>query len=314
MTARVALHFLVLTAVFSVAGLSAPAPVRAQAQAEGCNARARIPWTKAGEGFFAEAIVSGPSCAHAVVLFVARRPGGMPARLLSYWPVLPGNAIEIIDIGPVAGVPALAGARDAAAMTAALPQWLIERLRTQAPSEHDDLAARQAAGETRGDCGARVTMPWPGAGAGYVVEVFADGTDCNNAAFALVVRAPDGKPLHSRAMSAFAYTVYQLPKAVTTKGEMAAALRDWIRPGNDTTETLADWPVGKTEGEIIRNTTSDTAYMINTDKRLTRETWNELRAAKRPMFGFKVSPETGLDLVLMPDGRVIEAGAIWTNY
>ncbi len=33
------------------------------------------------------------------------------------------------------------------------------------------------------------TLPWTAAGRGYVIDVFSDGTDCRNAATALVIRA-----------------------------------------------------------------------------------------------------------------------------
>lgn len=308
MTRHAALYLFALTTTLAIAATSP-----GHAQAEGCNVRTRVPWAAGGEGFFAEAIVSGPSCAHAVVLFLARRPGGMPAEPRNGWPVLPGSAIELADIGPVADVPALASARDTAAMTAALPAWLVERVRTLVPAKRDNLAARRAAGETRGDCGARVTMPWPQAGAGYVIEVFADGTDCNNAAFALVVRAPDGKPLFSLAMSAFLYNAYHLFKPVTTSDEMKAALRQWVQVRGETTGRLPEWPAGKAEGEIVSGGPNALSYMIDTGKQFDRDSWNALRAAKRPSFSLKVSPETGVDIVLMPDGRVIQAAAIWNN-
>ncbi len=315
MRARLALVLALCAGLFAV-----PAPTHAQAQgrSDGCNARARIPRTAAGEGHFVEAIVSGPMCAQAVVLYVARSPGGMPASVTGPRPVLPGRQIESVDIGPTAAVPMLAGARDAMAMTAALPGWLGERLlRQPPPSPRDDLAARLAAGETRGDCSARVVLPWPGADAsgraGYAVEVFADGTDCNNAAMAMVVRAPDGAPLYSLAMGAVGYATFFMSAAPTTPGEMAAMLRQWIDPGADTTETLITWPAGIAEGEAIRNS-AGTIHMIDTGGKYTRETWTELQKARRPTFGFRVNEEMAVYLVLMPDGRVIEAATIWMNY
>ena len=46
------------------------------ANAADCNARVSLPWEAAGPGYSGDAIVRGPTCANAVVLFVARRPGG----------------------------------------------------------------------------------------------------------------------------------------------------------------------------------------------------------------------------------------------
>ena len=129
----------------------------------------------------------------------------------------------------------------------------------------------------------------------------------------MVVRAPDGRPPYGHAMSAFGYNVYHLPKEVTTKDEMAAALRDWMHPGTDTTEGLRPWPAGTAEGEIVRGPPGGLSYTIDTGNKFTQLTWNALRAAKRPAFGFKVSPETGVTVVLLPDGRVIEAAAVWSN-
>lgn len=317
MTTRSALRSLTLAVAICVGAFAAPAPTHAQSktQPEGCNARARVPWTAAGDGYFAEAIVSGPSCAQAVVVFVPRRPGGLAGRLDDQRTVLPGSAPMSLDVQPTTEVPALAGVRDAAAMTAALPGWLAERLRgldAPTPKDREDEAARRVAGETRGDCGARVTTPWPGAGAGYAIEVFADGTDCNNALLAMVVRAPDGKPLYSYAEAAVGYTRYHSAE-ITTKGEMEAALRQWIRPDNETTEGLVPWLADRAEGEYV-SSPGGTTHMIDTGKTFTRETYNELAAAKRPMFSFRVSEHFIYDVVLMRDGRVIKAAAIWVNY
>ena len=319
MTARITCHSLVLIAAFCIAVLGAPSPLQAQAQSEGCDAGARIPWAKAGEGFFAEAIVFGPSCAHAVVLFVARRPGGMPATDLftGDFPVLPGSAVEDTDITPTAEVPALAGARDPAAMRAVLGPWLTERLRDKGPRTDDKLDARRAAGETRGDCGARLAWPWLMAGPGYTIEAFADGTDCLNAILALVVRSPDGKPLLGLAVPAWYFAPYYLSEAITTKDGMKEALRRWAAPCNGppgscdrTTEDLPEWPAGIAEGQDIIGSERWRIYT----KQLDRDSWNALRAAKRPLLEIVIGRESHAKLVLMPDGRVIQAGELWVHW
>jgi hypothetical protein len=311
------LHLFAFIVTLCIGALATVAPVRAQE--EGCTARARLPWTAGGEGYFVEAIVSGPTCAHAVVLFLARGPGGMPPGMPSgKWPILPGNAMMKGDIGPVADIPTLASARDAVAMKAALLPWLAGRLRgLEVPKDPEDLEARRAAGETHGDCGARDTMPWPGAGPGYEVEVFSDGTDCNNAAIAMVVRAPGGRPLYSFATSSFAYTAY-FTGPVATKDEMLKALRSWVsaRELSDRTtgERFPEWPAGIAEGEMIRpSNPGGSTLNIDTGKRFDRESWNALLLAKRPAFTFRLGEHHIFVIVQMPDGSVIEAATIWTN-
>lgn len=271
------------------------------AHAADCNARASIPWEKAGPGYFADAIVRGPSCANAVVLFVTRRPGGMPNWFRDEPDkVVPGNAPAAMEIKTVAGIPSLAKAGDAKAMTAALQAWLVERLRTQeAPKRPDKLAELIAAGPTRGNCSASETVPWAAAGPGYLIDVFSDGTDCYNAATALVIRAPDGRPLHSNATPGFIIEIYH--SDLKTRADMAKALATVATTANGTTDFLPEWPEGQTGREIKRGDFTTTVA-----KSFDRTSWNALRAAKRPMLPVDFGIESATFVVLMPDGRVVE--------
>ena len=220
----------------------------------------------------------GPNCANAVVLFVARRPGGELRFDDEPDKVVPGNAPIAMEIEPAAEVPALAKVGDAAAMTTALPAALREWLRAQAiPPKLDNRAALIAAGPTRGDCSVSDTLPWTAAGRGYLIDVFSDGTDCLNAATALVIRAPDGRPLYSAATPGFIVDIYN--PELKTRADMKKALTRIETMTEDTTGKLPEWPKGQTEREITHGDFTTTVV-----EPFDRASWNALRDAKRPML------------------------------
>lgn len=288
--------------LLSLAALFLATPL-GTAYAADCNARISIPWEKAGPGYFADAIVRGPSCANAVVLFVARRPGGEP-----HWyrdppdKVVAGNAPVALEIKPVAGIPALAKVADAAAMTKALQGWLVQRLLDQeVPKPPANLAALVAAGRTKGDCATSASLPWTAAGRGYRVDVFSDGSDCYNAATALVIRAPDGRPLYSTATPGYIVEIYSSDLA--TKADMAKALGNVRAMLEGTTESLPEWPADQRGREIKRG--DFTTVVVEP---FDRTSWNALRAAKRPMLPINFGIESSSLAVLMPDGRIVLVG------
>ena len=272
------------------------------AQAAECSTKVNLPWETAGPGYSGDALVRGPSCADAVVLFVARRPGGEPKFDEAPDTVLPGNAPIALEITPVANVPVLANAGDAAAMTKALPAALGAWLRAQAmPRKPTNRAALIAAGPTKGDCSVSDTLPWTAAGRGYVIDVFSDGTDCLNAATALVIRAPDGRPLYSAATPGFIVEIYH--SALRTRADMKKALAGIETMTEDTTGRLPEWPDGLTEREITQGDFTTTVA-----EPFDRTSWNALREAQRPMLAVDPGIESVSLVVLMPDGRVVEVG------
>lgn len=284
---------LVAAVFFAVAGV---------AHAADCDGRVSLPWDTAGPGYSADAIVRGPDCAHAVVLFVARRPGGEPKFDEAPDKVLPGNAPIALEAVPVAKVPALAKADDGVAMTKALPGALGAWLRAQAmPQKPTNRAALIAAGPTKGDCSVLDTLPWTAAGRGYLIDVFSDGTDCTNAATALVIRAPDGRPLYSAATPGFIVEIYH--SDVRTRADMKKALAGIETMTGDTTAKLPEWPEGLAEREITKGDFTTTVA-----EPFDRTSWNALRDAERPMLAVDPGIESTSLVVLMPDGRVVEVG------
>ena len=272
------------------------------AQAADCNTKVSLPWETAGPGYYADVLVRGPSCADAVALFVARRPGGEPKFDEAPDKALPGNAPIALEITPVANVPALANAGDGAAMTKALPAALDAWLRAQAmPQKPTNRAALIAAGPTKGDCSVSDTLPWTAAGRGYHIDVFSDGTDCINAATALVIRAPDGRPLYSAATPGFIVEIYH--SALRTRADMKKALAGIETMTEDTTGKLPAWPDGLTEREITQGD-----FMTTVAEPFDRTSWNALREAQRPMLAVDPGIESVSLVVLMPDGRVVEVG------
>lgn len=272
------------------------------AQAADCNARVRLPWEAAGPGYSGDAIVRGADCANAVVLFVARRPGGELRFDDEPDKIVPGNAPIAMEIKPVAEVPALAKAGDAAAMTAALSAGLGAWLRAQAmPQKPANRAALIAAGPTTGDCSVSDTLPWTAAGRGYLIDVFSDGTDCLNAATALVIRGPDGRPIYSAATPGFIVEIYH--DVLKTRADMKKALAGIETMTEDTTEKLPEWPDGQVEREITRGD-----FTTRVAEPFDRSSWNALREAKRPMLPVDYGIESVAFAVLMPDGRVVEVG------
>ncbi|HQS16581.1 hypothetical protein [Reyranella sp.] len=261
-----------------------------------------LPWETAGPGYSGDALVRGPSCADAVVLFVARRPGGEPKFDEAPDKVLPGNAPIALEITPVASVPALARAGDGTAMTKALPAALGAWLRAQAmPQKLTNRAALIAAGPTTGDCSVSDTLPWTAAGRGYHIDAFSDGTDCINAATALVIRAPDGRPLYSAATPGFIVEIYH--SALRTRADMKKALAGIETMTEDTTGKLPEWPDGLAEREITQGDFTTTVA-----ESFDRTSWNALREAQRPMLAVDPGIESVSLVVLMPDGRVVEVG------
>ena len=272
------------------------------AQAAECDARLSLPWETAGPGYSGDAVVRGPSCANAVVLLVARRPGGEPKFDEALDKVLPGNAPIALEIVPVANVPALAKAGDEAAMTKALPAALGAWLRAQAmPQKPTNRAALIAAGPTKGDCSVSDTLPWTAAGRGYLIDVFSDGTDCTNAATALVIRAPDGRPLYSAATPGFIVEIYH--SDVRTRADMKKALGGIETMTGETTGKLPEWPEGLAEREITKG---DSTTIVA--EPFDRPSWNALRDAERPMLAVDPGIESTSLVVLMTDGRVVEVG------
>lgn len=276
-------------------------------QAADCDARVSLPWEAAGPGYSGDAIVRGPNCANAVVLFVGRRPGGELRFDDEPDKVVPGNAPIVMKIMPTAEAPSLAKASDGAAMTAALPAGLAEWLRAQAmPQKPTNRAALIAAGPTKGDCSVSDTLPWAAAGRGYLIEVFSDGTDCLNAVTSLVIRAPGGRPLYSAATPGFVVEIYH--GELKTRADMKKALTRIETMTEDTTGKLPEWPEGQTEREITRGDFTTTAA-----ERFDRTSWNALRDAKRPMLPVDYGIESVAFAVLMPDGRVVEVGRTRQN-
>ncbi|WP_428684197.1 hypothetical protein [Reyranella sp.] len=261
-----------------------------------------LPWETAGPGYSGDAVVRGPSCANAVVLFVARRPGGEPKFDEAPDKVMPGNAPIALEIVPVANVPALAKAGDEAAMTKALPAALGAWLRAQAmPQKPTNRAALIAAGPTKGDCSLSDTLPWTAAGRGYLIDVFSDGTDCTNAATALVIRAPDGRPLYSAATPGFIVEIYH--SDVRTRADMKKALGGIETMTGETTGKLPEWPEGLAEREITKGD-----FTTIVAEPFDRTSWNALRDAERPMLAVDPGIESTSLVVLMTDGRVVEVG------
>ena len=277
------------------------------ARAADCDARVSVPWDTAGPGYSGDAIVRGADCADAVVLFVARRPGGELRFDDEPDKVAPGNAPIAMQIEPAAEVPALAKVGDAAALTTALPAALREWLRAQAiPPKLDSRADLIAAGPTRGDCSVSDTLPWTAAGRGYLIDVFSDGTDCLNAATALVIRAPDGRPLYSAATPGFIVDIYN--PELKTRADMKKTLTRIETMTEDTTGKLPEWPKGQTEREITHGDFTTTVV-----EPFDRASWNALRDAKRPMLPVDYGIESAALVVLMPDGRVVEVGRSQQN-
>jgi hypothetical protein len=49
-------------------------------------------------------------------------------------------------------------------------------------------------------------------------------------------------------------------------------------------------------------------------QQLDRDSWNALRAAKRPLKAIVIGRQSHAQLVVMPDGRVIQAGELWVHW
>ncbi len=151
------------------------------------------------------------------------------------------------------------------------------------------------------DCNARYASAWePGNGQTYMIEAITDGSTCDQAIAAFVVRGPDGAPLY--------YNIYQANQVMLlagqpTKSDMEAALFQWTMQdaGADGVANTGSLPAWQAGGE----SPDAGEFPFYPDMAVDQTYYEQLRAAKAPMICYVQGMESLACLALYEGGLVM---------
>jgi hypothetical protein len=150
-------------------------------------------------------------------------------------------------------------------------------------------------------CSASATVAWaPVRGRFYPTEAFANGQACGTAVVTIVVRARDGKVLWADARPAAEVMTFVEAK---TPSKMTAALAEWLTQ-HHTFKSTADLPVWKKGAEAP----DAGEFPFYPDAGLDRDAYEQLRAAKLPVFCYVQGMESMACLSLSADGQIDKIG------
>lgn len=150
-------------------------------------------------------------------------------------------------------------------------------------------------------CSASATVAWaPLRGRSYPTEAFANGKACGTAVVTIVVRAPDGTVLWADARPAAELMTFVEAK---TPSKMKAALAEWLTQQHMFKST-ADLPVWKKGAEAPEAG----EFPFYPDVGVDRDSYEQLRAAKRPVFCYVQGMESMACLSLSADGQIEKIG------
>lgn len=150
-------------------------------------------------------------------------------------------------------------------------------------------------------CSASATVAWaPARGPSYPTEAFANGRACGTAVVTIVVRGPGGKVLWADAMPAAELMTFVEAK---TPSKMKAALAEWLTQQH-TFKSTADLPVWKRGAEAPEAG----EFPFYPDAGVDRDSYEQLRAAKRPVFCYVQGMESMACLSLSADGQIEKIG------
>ena len=163
----------------------------------------------------------------------------------------------------------------------------------------------QVPAEASARCATTASRAWPvDSGMNFTVEAVSDGPNCAMAALLLVIRNSDGEAIWveaSRASDLLTFGGID-PDNI---GQMTAALKDWITASGRMTEAgaLPDWKEG---ADAPGDTSSE--FPFYTDEGMSRDDYQGMRKAKRPLFCYVQGMESQACVVLMPDGVIVKVG------
>lgn len=163
-----------------------------------------------------------------------------------------------------------------------------------APAEEQDVMSE--------GCSARATAPWstsvdPNAS----IEAITTGPDCARAVATFIIRNGSGEALYS--MTYNPSQVMTLAQA-RTPGAMETALAEWIDPaGNTTMQTSSALPEWPANAESPQNG----EFPFYPEEGVTRELYNQIRAADAPMYCYVQGMES-LNCLALRDGALETVG------
>lgn len=149
-------------------------------------------------------------------------------------------------------------------------------------------------------CDVSAWSTWtPGRERAHRVEAFSHGPSCAKAAVTIIIRGPNGTPLWVDAMPASQLMQFQ---EVKNNRQMVDALRDWVSNPSTfkSTADLPAWPKGAdapTAGE----------FAFYPDKDVDQESYEQIRAARAPLFCYVQGMES-MSCVVLQDGGMTKVG------
>lgn len=137
-------------------------------------------------------------------------------------------------------------------------------------------------------------------GRSYAAEAFANGKACASAVVTIVVRAPDGKVIWAEAHPADSLMTFA---GVKTRGQMTAMLAEWISQQHTfrSTAGLPVWKKGADAPEAGE-------FPFYPDDGIDRETYEQIRGERQPVFCYVQGMESLACLGLSKDGALTKIG------
>jgi len=150
-------------------------------------------------------------------------------------------------------------------------------------------------------CSAVVSRVWtPAGGRNYRTEAFSNGDKCANAVVTIAVRASDGTVLWTDAAPGAHVMIFA---GVKTRGEMVKALGDWLAQDH-MFKSSADFPPWGPNDEAPKSG----EFPFYPEAGVDRETYEQIRAQKLPVFCFVQGMESMACLTVTADGQIEKVG------
>jgi hypothetical protein len=151
------------------------------------------------------------------------------------------------------------------------------------------------------DCSAAASKTWtPAQGRTFRTEAFSNGGNCAQAVVTIAVRAPDGTVLWSEAAPSAHLMIFA---GVKSRTEMVKALGDWL--GQDhmfkSSADLPPWAAGD-------ETPKSGEFPFYPEAGVDRETYEQIRAQKLPVFCYVQGMESLACLTVTREGQMEKVG------
>lgn len=150
-------------------------------------------------------------------------------------------------------------------------------------------------------CSVAASAAWtPKRGRAFPTEAFANGPNCKQAVATIIVRAPDGAVRWADAAPAEHLMTLAGAK---TRGQMARALKDWLAQTHmfKSSADLPPWPKGADAPQAGE-------FPFYPEPGVDRDSYEQTRAARDPIFCYVQGMESMACLVLSKDGQMSKIG------